>query len=88
MQRLVKGVISPPLFGRQQMCSHEGAVPVELLDCGEVVAHLCTTCDAQLAADWRPGAAFCPYGELPSFPPVYDLPPFVPDPRLTGRICE
>jgi hypothetical protein len=63
-------------FGR---CPHPETVPVELLDDGEIVARLCAACDAQLPAGWV---------ALPSFPPAPDLPPFVPDPRLTGRICE
>lgn len=63
-------------------------MPVELLQSGEVVAQLCLMCDAQLAADWVPRMSWCPYGELPTFPPVYELPPFAPDPRLTRRIQE
>lgn len=60
-------------------CPHADTVPVELLADGDIVARLCTACDAQLPADWV---------ALPTFPPVPDLPPFVPDPQLTARICE
>lgn len=34
-------------------CLHADVVPVESVLC-EVVAHLCTTCDVQLPAEWRP----------------------------------
>lgn len=34
-------------------CAHPGAVPVELLDDGDVVAWLCPACDTQLPAEWR-----------------------------------
>lgn len=33
-------------------CRHLEAVPVE--SGGDTVAHLCTTCDTQLPAEWRP----------------------------------
>ncbi len=33
-------------------CAHD-AVPVELLDTGEIVAWLCTACGTQLPADWQ-----------------------------------
>jgi hypothetical protein len=32
-------------------CPHDDAVTVE--SGGEIVAHLCPTCDAQLPAEWR-----------------------------------
>lgn len=63
-------------------CPHADTVPVELLDDGEIVAHLCPDCDAQLPAEWAVAPA------LPAFPPVPELPPFVPDPRLTAYIQE
>jgi hypothetical protein len=34
-------------------CNHLEVVPVESTD-GEIVAHLCQTCDTQLPAEWRP----------------------------------
>ena len=33
-------------------CNHLEVVPVE--SSGEIVAHLCLTCDGQLPAEWRP----------------------------------
>jgi hypothetical protein len=81
-------VSPPPPPGRQQMCHHDHRVPVEIQPSGDLVAQLCLDCDAQLPADWIPRLTWCPYGELPTFPPVHDLPEFVPDPRLTHRIQE
>lgn len=34
-------------------CRHLEVVPVEATN-GEIVAQLCTTCDTQLPAGWRP----------------------------------
>lgn len=33
-------------------CNHLEAIPIE--SSGEVVAHLCLTCDEQLPAEWKP----------------------------------
>jgi hypothetical protein len=40
-----------PIYIRGR-CNHLETVPVE--SGGEVVAHLCTTCDTQLPEEWRP----------------------------------
>lgn len=55
-------------LGPVTSCVHLEPVPVETLD-GELVAWLCPECDEALPANWHP------------LPP--ELPPFVPDPRLT-----
>lgn len=54
-------------------CRHLDVVPVESVVTGELVAHLCLTCDAQLPAEWHPER----------LPPAL---PLLPDPTIVQRI--
>lgn len=50
-------IACPNLDGTTQylrgLCRHREVVPVESV-AGEIVSHLCITCDYQLPKEWRP----------------------------------
>lgn len=51
-------------------CLHDDRVPVEAAITGEIVAQLCTSCDAQLPADWAPSYAAPTVTELNAARPI------------------